>query len=234
MATLQRTQFSLVLGLFGFFFATASSLFASTPRIIDQLSPANLDAMRKGEQLVFTLKQSGPWPRITIFQKVESTPEEALAVFSDYETQVHYIPRMIAVRILSKFDRRTADVEYTLDLPWPFTRESYVMRDRVGDYALSPEEKGYSLNWELIRSGSLREAVGVAQFEAWDGGTVMMYRNFVYPSNGLAGAAKNEALNTVKRSAWAIKTQIEKEKKEDPGLLLRQLDVLRASLESND
>jgi hypothetical protein len=203
---------------------------ARVPRLIDELSPQNQQALKEGVQIVFTQGQPGPWPKVTLYQKVLATPEECLAVFSDYELQVKYIPQMVSSKIVNRPDALTADVESVLDLPWPFGTDSYVMRDRIGAYSLSATEVAYRLDWDLVRSGSFRDAKGLAQFEAFDGGTVMLYQNSIYPKNSMAGAVSKEMIKGIRQSAFAIKGQIEKERLEERPLLDRQIQALRASL----
>lgn len=200
------------------------------PRLVDDLSPQNQQALKEEVQIVFTQGQAGPWPKVTLYQKVLATPEECLAVFSDYELQEKYIPKMVSSKIVNRPDALTADVESVLDLPWPFGTDSYVMRDRIGTYSLSAAEVAYRLDWELVRSGSFRDAKGLAQFEAFDGGTVMLYQHSIYPKNSMAGAVSKEMIKGIRQSASAIKSQIEKERSEQRPLLDRQIQVLRASL----
>lgn len=227
--------------LVGSLILNASATLAATPvtpegqrapaRLIDQLSPENQAALKEeGVQIVFTQNQPGPWPKITIFQKIKATPEECMAVFSDFELQEKYIPRMVSSKIINRPDALTADVESVLDLPRPFGSESYVMRERIGSYSLGGIELGYRTDWELVRSTSFRDAEGKAMFEEFDGGTLMFYQNGIYPSNPLAGAVKKEAIKGMRQSASAIRGQIEKEKAEQIPLLVRQIEQLRESL----
>ena len=76
------------------------------------------------------LTESGkPWPRSTVYQFIDATPEQAAAVLSDYALQEKYIPRLKTSRIVKR-DSASADVEYVLSIPI-YPDERSVSRQRV-------------------------------------------------------------------------------------------------------
>jgi hypothetical protein len=196
--------------------------------VYDELTADQKAAVQNGEQVMITVEvDKAPWPKAFIYQRVDATPEECAAVFSDYELQVSYVPELKKSKISKRIDKRTTLVDYTLNVPWPLSDENYTVRDTVGTY---DGGASYRVDWKLVRADSTRHSVGDARFERLGTGTIFRYYNFVVPGSSMAGAVKDKAMRQVKAVAKAIATQVEKERREYTALLERQLNELREAL----
>src|SRR5215213_8631876 len=95
-------------------------LMAATERAIsqppvDELSAAQQEVIDRGGQVFVTEDVRGsPWPRASVFQYVDATPEEAAAVFADYDRHATYMPGLKSSRISRVVDGHTVEVDYVL------------------------------------------------------------------------------------------------------------------------
>jgi hypothetical protein len=209
---------------------------ADAPRsAYDELSIEQQAVIDSGGQVFFTKKlDSSPWPAASVYQYVDATPEEAAAVFTDYERHATFVPKLKQSKISRVIDPRTVEVDFKLSVPI-VKDERYTTR-----HVLSTYDGGtsYRVDWTLVRASSTKATVGHVRFEPYHNerlgkhGTLMVYYNFVTPGSGLAGLGfiKGKGMKQMREAAKAIKRQIEAEHASDPALLARQLTALRTAL----
>jgi hypothetical protein len=172
------------------------------------------------------------WPRTCVYQFIQSTPEEAAAVFTDYDRQKSYVSSLHKSAISRVIDKRTVEVDYTLDVPI-VADEDYTVRDR-----LSSDTTSYRVDWSFVRASSTKAIEGNARFEPYSraisdsAGTLLAYCNLVTPGSRLAGLGfvKSRATNEVRATAKAIAMEVERERTRDHALLEIQLRALRTAL----
>jgi hypothetical protein len=194
---------------------------------LDELSQADQVRVQNGEQVFFTKDAaSSKWPKAFIYQRVDSTPEEAMAVFSDYEAQKNYVPNLVSARIAKHLDKVTTQVDYELAVP-VLNNETYTVEDKVSSY---DNGASYRLDWKMIRASTTKDIQGYARFEKLGTGTLMIYYNFVTPGSSLAGFVKDKAMQQVKDTGNAVVAQIEKERRNQHDLLEREIQTLRDAL----
>ena len=201
----------------------------------DSLTAEQRSLIDGGGQLFLTEPLPGsPWPRARAFQYIDATPEEAAAVFADYERQTTYIPGVKKSKIARVVDRGTAEVDYTLAVP-VLPDEHYTVRDSV---SADGAGGGYRVDWVLLRASSTKATVGNARFvphrneRTGRDGTLFIYTNFVTPGSRLAGLGfvKARALRQMRETVSAVVRQVEAERRADPALLQRQVAELRAAV----
>lgn len=200
-----------------------------------ELTPEHRQTLEKGGQvfLTWSVPQSS-WPRACVFERIAATPEEATAVFIDYERHRAYIPGIKKSKISRVLDPATVEVDYTLALPI-VSDEDYTVRDRVSSVASSTT---YTVEWTLVRASSTKATDGRVRFEPFrqsssePAGTLMSYCNLVTPGSRLAklGVIKSRALKQVRETAHAVAMQIQRERTGDRALLDAQVKALRAAL----
>src|ERR671938_1177093 len=209
---------------------------AEAPRsAYDELSPEQQAVVDSGSQVFFTKKLEGsPWPAAFVYQYVDATPEEAAAVFTDYERHATFVPKLKRSKISRVIDPRTVEVDFELNVP--------IVKDErhTTRHVLSTYDGGasYRVDWTLVRASSTKANVGHVRFEPYHDerfgkhGTLMAYYNFVTPGSGLAGLGfiKGKGMKQMREATKAIKRQIETERASNPALLAEQLTALRASL----
>src|SRR4051812_13978065 len=110
---------------------------------LSSLSPEQREAFNRGKPVqLLTPVASSPWPRSTVFQLIDATPEECAAVLSDYALQSTYVPRLRSSRVIARRGRES-DVEYVIDIPL-FADERSISRQRIHDRG------GYSIAWHTV------------------------------------------------------------------------------------
>ncbi|HLD99275.1 MAG TPA: hypothetical protein VJB59_03390 [Bdellovibrionota bacterium] len=196
---------------------------ASAGDIYDRLTQAQQAAIQKGQQVVMVEDVPGvAWPKVTVVQRVSSTPEEAAAVFADYELQPDYLDSMADVRIQKWTDRVTAVVDYTMSLFILTVR--YTLQNRLSTYE---KGKSYRVDWKMVRGESVKDIQGNVRFETLGTGTIMSYFSFINPNtNGF----REKAISMTRDGAASIVRQIEFERIQDQDLLQRQIQRLRSAL----
>lgn len=167
---------------------------------------------------------------MTIYAFIDATPEEAAAVFMDYEAQPSYIPSLRKARISHVIDAATVEVDYKLAVPW-LPDEEYTVRDRM-----SLDSTGYRVDWHLVRATSTRGTVGHALFSPYVNGitrrpgTLLEYFSFVTPGSRLAGVAfvRRHATREVSETVRAVQRQVERDKQGPE--MPRRLAALRSAV----
>lgn len=199
----------------------------------NELSTDQKAQFEKGEQVFITEdKADSPWPATHIYQFINATPEQAAAVFTDYELGKSYIPKLKKSTISALIDPATRQVDYTLKVP-VFPDESYTIEDRISTY---DDGNSYRVDWKLIVADTTKDAVGHVRFEPYrDGernGALMVYYNFSIPGSVMASVSFIErmAMQHTRDTANAIVKQIETEKTDHPDLLEQQVNTLRTAL----
>jgi hypothetical protein len=169
-----------------------------------------------------------------VYQYIKATPEEAAAVFTDYNRHATYIPNLKRSKISRVIDPRTVDVDFTLRVP-VVADERYTTRNQLSTYSTGT---AFRVSWALVRASSTRATVGHVRFEPYRNrrlkmtGTLMAYYNFVTPGSKLAGIGfiRRKGLSQMRDAVRAIVRQIEVERAKNPALFRKQLSTLRAAL----
>ncbi|MGK5086084.1 hypothetical protein WDW86_00865 [Bdellovibrionota bacterium FG-2] len=210
----------LVAGLFGFHAPAFAGAY-------DELTADQQALIQKGE-VVFVAKDvdGSPWPKAFVYLRIDSTPEEAAAVFSDYGFQKSYIPNILKSEISKRISKTSVYVDYTIHIPI-LSDESYTVQDTLSAY---DGGASYRVDWTLIRADSTKSTVGNARFEQLGTGTLMAYYNFVVPGSSMAGLVKKQAMKQVQDVTKAIRAQTQKERTGSRELLDKQIKVLRDTL----
>jgi hypothetical protein len=202
---------------------------------MDTLTAEQRALIERGRQIFVTEQIPGsPWPRARAYHYIDATPEEAAAVFTDYERQTTYIPGVKKSKIARVIDARTAEVDYTQAIP-VLADEHYTVRDSL---SADSAAASYRVDWVLVRASSTKGAVGNARFVPYRNertgrdGTLFIYSNFVTPGSRLAGLGfvKARALRQMRDAVSAVVRQVEVERRTNSALLERQVAALRAAL----
>jgi hypothetical protein len=198
------------------------------------LTAEQLDRFERGEavQVLQTLTDS-PWPRSTVYQFIEATPEQSAAVLSDYALQSKYIPKVKMSHILSTKNGET-DVQYVFSIPI-YPDEHSVSRQRVVSSGAE-----YRVEWHTVVDSTAKGSVttGSATFRPWTikrtgkAGTLMIHDQSVAPASMFARVpmVRNKAIQASRDAAAAIRKQVEHEVKSDTQRINAQVTAMRALL----
>jgi hypothetical protein len=205
-----------------------SAVTAQAGTIWEELSPAQQAQISSGSQVFISKNVAGrPWPRAWVYQRVESTAEEAAAVFADYEGAMSYAPALKAAKISRRVDPRTTEVSFTVGVPL-VGDEHYTMRNTVSKY--STQGAAYRVDWTLVRSSSMKSSDGHIRFEPHGTGTLVAYYSWVVPTSIVAGMVKLPAMQGLRDNVAALVKRIHAERTGEQALLEKQLTALRAAL----
>ena len=206
-------------------------LLASVASATD-LNPAQRDLVDRGELAIVQHDRLGSaWPAMTIFAFIDATPEEAAAVFTDYEEQATYIPSVTKSHVSRVLDAATSEVDYAVEVPL-FPDEEYTVRDHITLDSVGV----YRVDWTLVRAVSTKGTVGHAQFSRYTNrrtgrvGTLLEYHNFVTPGSRLAGVGfvRTRAIRQMSLTVQAVARHVESEREKPE--MVRRLTTLRAAV----
>jgi hypothetical protein len=206
--------------------ATASPLLADS--LLGELNPTQQSTIKSGSQILITEDINGnAWPRVTIYQKVDASPEEVAAVFFDYDDGKSYLPNLLKSEISKRITPCTMEIDYGVDVPI-LPDEFYTVRNTIR--FLSPDH--YRFDWKLVRAVQTKDSVGSFCIEPLDGKTLIRYQNLVTPGSSMAGLLRKVAISQMKGAATAIACQAEKLKAANPTHLEKQVEALRAAFKA--
>ncbi len=158
------------------------------------------------------------WPEFHVFEKVKATPEEAAAVFADFENHKKYFGSLNITQshVVSGLGTSVEEIDYYLNVF--LASDDYRCRDQI---SYDPAHGSYQVNWDVIQSsqsyikGEIPQvwSHGNAHFESFAGGTLIAYTNLVMPKNSLAssGWIIDRGESTVMQTVHLLVQQIEKE-----------------------
>lgn len=204
------------------------------PQAVRELTPAQRASIDSGADVFMTWPVSGStWPRACVFRYVDAMPEEAAAVFTDYERHVAFIPELTKAKISRVIDPATVEVDYRLRLPI-VADEDYTVRDHVS----SAGDTSFIVEWTLVRATTTKATEGNVRFEPYQPatsrrrGTLMAYCNLVTPGSRLAGLRfiRTRALSQVRETARAIGAEVTRQRASDRSRLAAELRALHAAL----
>lgn len=198
-----------------------------------QLTAAQRDSINRGDLVLITERRpTSAWPAVTIYAYIETSPERAAAVFTNYEQHVEYIPQLLRSKISRVVDRATVEVDYRVVVP-VFKDEEYTVRNHL----TRPDSATYRVAWEMQRATSTKATVGHAVFTPYvngrtrKSGTLLEYYNFVTPGSSLAGLpfVRSRSIRQISETVRAIARQAEKESGRESSMR-PLLDALRSAV----
>ena len=170
---------------------------------------------------------SSSLPKFYLYQLIDATPEECLAVYTDFELQKSYVPDMMMSEVESRPTANSAVVNFELHTPFPIPNEHYTALVTSSQY---DGGASYRADWKLLHADTTKDTVGIAQFEQHGSKTFIAYYNFVTPGSSIAALIKNRAALQVKNTVAAYVAQVLNEKANNPDLLQQQVSDLEAEL----
>lgn len=194
-----------------------------------------LEQVKRGEQVAqFTPVSGSPWPESHIYEMIEATPEEAVAVFHDYARHADYMPgvrKSVPMPVNSSTDN--IDYLYVVKLPiWlggKEVKENYTVQDHVSSY---DSGASYEIEWKMVRADTNKDIQGSARFESLGNATLLIYDNLIVPGQHGAslGPVVEGAKKSVKEAVQAIVHHVQDEKMNQPDLLQDEIHSLRVAL----
>ncbi|MEO6846133.1 MAG: SRPBCC family protein [Chthoniobacterales bacterium] len=172
----------------------------------DDLTTAQKKQLASGQsvQVVKTIP-GAIWPKVTIYNVVDATPQQVYNLFTDYASAPSYTPNMISAKVIATPDANTKDVRYTVKFP-VLSKVSYTVRNFY-----SQKGGSYEVKWQLLESPLAKESTGSLRVDPYeDGQSLLRYSNHVVPSTRLAAGLKGQALSEAQKTVNAITAEANK------------------------
>jgi hypothetical protein len=194
--------------------------------LMNELSSADQARVKAGDQVMVTEAVDGyPWPRARIYQRVNATPRQVMAVFFDYDNAHTFVPNCTKSRIARELDARTFDVDYVVSVP-VLPSECYTARNELS----SSEDGVLKVKWEVLHATSIKESRGNLVVEPLGAEeSIICYTNLVKPGVCGAGLIKGIAMGQMKDTVNAIVGRVV-ERKRNPQALAPEMDRLASAL----
>ncbi len=194
---------------------------------IDELTTEQVAQVRAGKQVLIEVKRPGaPWPELWTYQKIDATPEEAMAVSCDYEFRLTYVSDLKKAKIANVLNLRTIEVDYVVTVP-VIGDEAFTLRHVATTY---DQDQSFRMDYHQIKSTRTKVSEGFTRFEPLDSGTLMAGVAFVDPGNPLASVVTRLFIQKTMGAIQAFVDQVHSEKRDEPRLLAGQVEKLRAAL----
>jgi hypothetical protein len=200
---------------------------------IDALPPASRLQIDAGVTVVRTRAMPGSsWPSVTVYQLVDTTPEAAMAIFTDYDEQASYLKDCCGVlrsRVLDAAvggDPRVQRVLFEIEVP-VVSNETYELREEMS----RGTDGSYRVVWSKVSAGGHSDAiVGRALFEPRGGKTVFSYHNYTQITAFGAGLFADASVKRAQVTAQAIARHMARESAAGGPGFQADLARLRAAL----
>lgn len=204
-------------------FAQKASLITE---LASELSKEEMGQLEKGEIIQKTREVEGSsWPEITQYSMVEASPLEAMAIFSALDYQKAYVPNILKSTPIKHISAVEVLTEYEMHVPFPLSNAHYTHGSIVHQY-----DEDYELTWYKVESTSTEVVKGSAYFSPYKNKTLFRYRSYIKPKSMFGSLVKKMMLKDVKKSIEAIRTHIEKLKKENSPLLSKYSAFIKGAL----
>jgi hypothetical protein len=223
-----KTFYRVALSALGLMFAQSSASAA----VIDDLSEVDRLQLASGKSIVRTRELPGSsWPAVSVYQLVNTTPEVAMADFTDYNLQATYLKECCGLLTSTVVDsavggdRRVQRVLYEIEVP-VVANERYELREEM-----SREGGSYRVVWGKVSAGGRSESIfGRAMFEPYDGKTLFYYYNFTKITATGAGLFADESVTRTQRTVTAMARHMEQQATSGGARLRENLVRVRAAL----
>lgn len=204
--------FTLLISLFSTSYAMESAPLKTS--LISELNEVEIKQINAREFVIKTEEvPRSPWPEITYYAVIDSTPLESIALFAAYDIQKDYIPNIIKSQVSKQVSPTDVITNYELHLPFPLSNAFYSHGARLFKF-----NEDYALAWYMVESSSSEDVKGNAYFTPYNGKTLFRYRSYVKPKSMLGSFVKKAMMKDVNTTIVAIRNFIEKNKREQTAI----------------
>ncbi|ATH07457.1 hypothetical protein BIY24_05720 [Halobacteriovorax marinus] len=187
----------------------------------------DLPKVEAGKQVIYKENvNASPWPKLHIYQLIDATPLESLAIFLALDHQKNYLPNLLKSDPVKHMSPTQVYTKYELELPWPLSNSHYT---HASDFK-KVNDNEFEASWWMVTSESAESVNGSASFKQYKGKTLMGYHSFVKPKSFLAGLVKSSMIEDTLASIKSVQTETQRVKKEDQKLLKKYTDIIKNSL----
>ena len=199
---------------------------------IQKLSAEEKIQLENGELVLHKRAiDSLPWPETTTYAIVEASPEEAFAVFTDFDAQEEYIPRVIESLGKPGSQKWIKNLEIKAEVPWPVNKTSYT----TGNIFEKLNNDAFRVRWFFIEAEHFHNTEGYAAFYPYKGKTLFIYQSLVEPQTAfLAQFFKGKVISENKQVVDAIRQRINQVAKNKKNYLSERVEKINKLLEERN
>jgi hypothetical protein len=201
--------------------------------VLPEWKENDFKTLTKGELLMVEKKIAGEsWHEWTFYCGLSLSGKEALAVLSDYQHQLQYVPGLLKADIVKEYAKNSHDVAFKLKAPWPVSSLEYTT---LNSLLYFKKTDTWALAWTLTEAKAMEVSRGRISFLKIEDEkkknlspfvSLMAYRSFVRPKSIFAGMLRDKARHDLKKSVEAICKHLNAAKMLNPQLTDRQLTRL--------
>jgi hypothetical protein len=195
--------------------------------ILKEINEKELIKLEEGGLIIRTKEVDGSaWPEITIYTLIEATPLEAMGIFSALDYQKDYVPNIIKSKPIKHISPTEVLTEYEMHTPFPLSNALYTHGSIVHQH-----HEDFELTWYKVKSSSTEIATGSAYFSPYKKVTMFRYTSYIKPKSIFGALVKKMMLADIQKSILAIRSHIEKLKKENSPLLIKYSEFINRSIQ---
>lgn len=212
---------------------TIFSTFLSSPLALEaSFTPSEKEELLAGKQLVKQIEnKEGAWPIIRLYQVIEATALESVAIFYALDYQKEYVPNLIQSNISKVVSPTEVWVQYELKMPWPLSNSHYLHSHLLKKIS----DDRYRVTWKMEESDATEKVEGLAEFYPFsEGKTLMVYENAVIPKSIFASFVKNTMISDVQKTLSAIREEILLCKKSKKDILKLYIQKIKLALDGKN
>lgn len=193
-----------------YFFSLILTVVALCPQLsYSELSESEKKAVLSGEVIIKENAASefknAPWPVMTYYLKVKTSPIVGISIFGALEYQQAYVPDTLLSKPIKEISPVEIHTEYEMKVPFPFPNARHVHGS-----ILSKNELNYSMKWYYVHSNSTKNTFGHAHFSPLnETESLLEYQTFVWPNSSLAGLVESVMKKKTLVAVKAIRDHIE-------------------------
>ncbi len=201
--------------------------FAQKAEVIKEISVEEMARVEKGELIVKTKDIEGSaWPEITIYSFIQSASAlESMGLFSALDYQQTYVPNVIKSKPIKHISAVEVLTEYEMHVPFPLSNAHYTHGSVVHKF-----NDDFELTWYKVTSSSTEEVKGSAYFSSYKNGTLFRYRSYIKPKSVFGSFVKKIMLKDVLNTILAIRTHIDKCKKDNSPVVAKYSGFITRAL----
>ncbi len=190
-----------------------------------ELTKQELESLNKSP-LIKTYETEHSWPDVVLYQLIEATALESVAIFYALDYQNQYIPNLKVSQVIKTVSPTIVHTRYVMGMPWPLSDTEYIHASELSH----KKPSSYKVKWWMVQSSSTDKVEGYAIFIPYKGKTLMKYFAHVQPKSFLATLVKNKMVKDVESSLVATRKAIEETKAKRLDLMKKYVSYIDQAL----
>ncbi len=194
----------------------------------DELSEKDQKKVEAGEVFMIQETPEGKeWPLVRIYFIVKSTPEEAMAVFGDYNRQTEYMTALREAKAIARPAARRTNVHYVAKA---FISSSWYNTQNLVSYEPSIDQ--FRVDWSQLGKAEHATMIeGVVRTEPHGSATLVAYRLYTEADAGVwTGIVKGDGPGSAQKTMTQLRDRILDLRTNNQKVLKEEVEALKKLL----